>query len=672
MAAPEPDPVDRSGRLVESHKGYDPRIVSLYFFIGALLLILAGGLAYRQLFITSVYFGRERQQNEQSLVMPGPRGTIYDRNGVPLVTNLGLFAVAIDLAGLQPDFRREFIRIRTNYRDTGDHDLPSSDDLEQIARASVVQRYFDQVNAILHREGRINPDSLSKHYKLQRLLPYPLISDLSPNEFARLTEHLPVGSPLQVYATSARSYPFGSAASHVLGYVGIDPDVDAEDFTGKDLKTFKLKGFIGRDGLEKHFDAQLQGKTGFEIFRVDPAGFKVNPPLDKRLPQQGQSLTISLDIDLQLAAEQALGDRQGSAVALDVKTGEVLVLASKPDYDLNAFSPRLLPATVTDIEKRGAWTNLAIAGLLPPGSTFKTIMTLAGLRNGKLDPADTSVDCEGQVRIGNRVFKCDNGDGHHGNLDLREAIAESCDVYFYAHGVGLLGVPAIGPEAVAAEAKRFALDRPTGIELPNEARGGDGAGRILIPDPEWKKRRRDESWTDGDTANMSIGQGFLLVTPLQMACYTASLARGETATQPTLLHDPHRAAQHSAPIGLTAEQMAVLLDGMERCTEAGPERTASLLSTNKLFQIPGVTICGKTGTAQLPGNFDEAWFICFAPRENPQIAVAVAIQGTRPYGGGLQAAPVAAMILKKYFEKKNASITPAAAVTAGGRVAAAP
>ena len=182
----------------------------------------------------------------------------------------------------------------------------------------------------------MDPAALSKHYKLQRLLPFPLLDqDLAPNEFARLTKaHLPVRSPLQVYATSARSYPYGSAASHVPGYVGVDPDVDAEDFNGKDLKTFKLKGFIGRDGLEKRFDSQLQGKAGGEIFWVDPAGFKVNPPLEKRLPQQGQSLTTSLDIDLQLVAEQALGDRQGSAVAIDVRTGEVLVPASKPDYPI--------------------------------------------------------------------------------------------------------------------------------------------------------------------------------------------------------------------------------------------------------------------------------------------------------------------------------------------------
>jgi penicillin-binding protein 2 len=665
MVSHEPDPVDRTGRLVESHKGYDPRIVYLYFLIGGLLLLLAGALAKHQLFSSSRYFGQERQQNERRLVMPGPRGTIYDRNGIPLVTNRALFAVAIDLAQLQPEFRLEFIRIRTNYRNHGDGDLPTSDDMEQIARTTVVQRYLDRVNAILGRAARVDPTTLRVHFQRQRLFPFPLITDLEPNEFAELTEHLPVGSPLQIYASSARKYPYDSAASHVLGYVGVDPDVDAEDVDSEDLHTFKLKGFIGRDGLEKRFDNELQGKAGLEIFRVDPAGFKVSPPLEKRLPVQGKNLTTSLDIELQLVAEQALGDRQGSAVALDVRTGEVLVLASKPDYNLNAFSPRLLPATVADIEKRSAWTNLAIAGAFPPGSTFKTVVAMAGLRTGLLDPADTSVDCEGTIRIGNHTFKCDNGLGRHGALDLREAIGQSCDVYFWNHGVK------IGVEAIAAEARRFHLDQPTGIELPNETR------RMNVPDAAWKQKEGRGTWTDGDTANFSIGQGDLLVSPLEMACYAASLARGETATHPTLLHDPKRPAQHSEAIGLSSDQLAALFDGMERCTAPGKEHTGYLISTLPAYEVPGVRICGKTGTAQLSGRLDEAWFICFAPRENPEIAVAVAIQGDTPgegYGGGMEAVPVAAKILQKYFANKAGAAVPQAALTAreAARVAAAP
>ena len=485
-------------------------------------------------------------------------------------------------------------------------------------------------------------------------MPYTLINDLTPQEFARLLENLPVTSPLQLYTAVERYYPYGSAASHVLGYVGAEEAPAAEDFPGEDLKTFPMPGTIGRDGLEKWFDSHLQGQPGGSIFRVDPAGYKVNPPLEHRQPVQGNNLVTSLDIDLQVAAEEAIGDQTGAAVVLDARTGEVLVLASKPDYNLNDFSPRLSAATAAEIQKNGAWLNLAIAGFYPPGSTFKTVVTIAGLRHGTLSPDDTHVDCEGHDYIGRRDFKCDNGDGHHGNLNLRDAIAVSCDIYFYEHGM------AIGADAIAAEARRFHLDQPTGIELAGESR------RMLIPDRDWKKRARGEVWTDGDTANMAIGQGFVQVTPVQMACFVASLARGEISTRPTLLHDPNRATQHGEPIGLTPAQRAVLLEGMEGCTMGpdtpprDPNRAKGtgprILTEKRRLRIPGVRIAGKTGTAQYGNKLDVAWFICFAPLENPEIAIAIACRSDTPgegFQGGINGAGVADAILKKYFAKKN-------------------
>jgi penicillin-binding protein 2 len=367
------------------------------------------------------------------------------------------------------------------------------------------------------------------------------------------------------------------------------------------------------------------------------------------MPVQGASLTTSLDIDLQLAAEEALGSQSGAVVALDVHTGEVLVLASKPDYNLNDFSPHLSPAAAAAIEENGAWLDRAIAGLYPPGSTFKTIVAIAGLRRGTLSPDDTSVDCEGYDRIGNRIFGCDNGEGRHGRLELRDAIALSCDIYFYEHGIE------IGPEAIAEEARRFGLDRPTGIELPGETR------RMLIPDPAWKRAKLDDAWNKGDTANMAIGQGYVTVTPLGMACYAASLARGEISTRPSLLHDPDRPPQHTEPIGLTPEQRSVLLDGMEGCTTRG---TAKILALPD-FAIPGVRIAGKTGTAQFGNHLNVAWFICFAPLENPEIAVAVAVQSDVPgenYAGGIYGAQTANAVLKKYFEKQKTALPQAYAV----------
>ena len=649
MATHDTNLADRSGSLLQSHKNYQPRVVFFYFVIVVLLLTLAGGLAYQQLLNRDRHRDTERMQNQRRILVPGPRGNIYDREGRLLVGNRARFAAVLYLDELRPDFRREFIRIRKNYRETGDVDLPTSAQLEQIARTTVVQRYLDQVNDIIHRAATVNRADLMKHFARQLLLPYTLIDDLEPGDYARLVERLPVRSPLQVMASSTRFYPYGSAAAHTLGYVGVEPDIDAEDFPGEDLKTFKLKGTIGRDGLEKIFDSQLQGEAGGQIFRVDPAGYRiVDKSTDvKILPKQGKNLNSSLDIDLQQVAEEAIGDRTGATVALDVRTGEVLVLANKPDYNLSDTSPHISHETWQSILDRGALLNQAISGAYPPGSTFKILDAIAGLRSGRLDPDQAIVDCDGVVKIGNKLFYCDNGRGHHHDIKLAEAIGYSCDIYFYEAG------RLITPDVIAAEARRFHLDQRTGIELPNET------SRMVIPTPEWKEEKMGERWFPGDTANMAIGQGFVLVTPLDMACFVASIARDEVYTKPTLLHRVNAPLQHSEAIGLTARQRGILLEGMEGTTTYG---TARDINNLPLYHVP-VRMAAKTGTAQKRvlkdgqlGTINFAWYICFAPIENPEIAVAVMLEGDtigESYAGGLYAAPVANLILKKYFEKRD-------------------
>jgi penicillin-binding protein 2 len=642
MATP---PNERSGSLVESKTGFDPRILAFHGIVALMLLVLVCGLAYQQLIKDALHHERERQQNERRVIVPGPRGNIYDRFGRLLVGNRPRFAVVLNLDELRPEFRREYLRILGNYKTAGERDIPDADQLEQIAHASVVQRYMDQVNSLLGRFGTVDSGRLRSHLHRQLLLPYTLVDDLKPEEFARLIEHLPVNSPLQVYTSNTRFYPFGAAAAHVLGYVGANEGADDEEFPGEDLTTLKIKGTVGRDGLEKQFDSQLQGEAGYTILRVDPAGYKVNPPIEHRLPVQGRSLSCSLDIDLQTAAEDVLGDVTGAAVAMDVRTGEVLVMASEPGYDLNAFSPRLSVAAAADIEARRAWTNIALNGVYSPGSTFKIVVATAALLTGAITPEDKPADCEGSMMVGNRRFTCGNGLEQHGRLALSDAISESCDIYFYTVGLKT------SAEAIAAEARRFRLDRPTGINLPGETR------RMLIPDPQWKKRARDENWTPGDTANMEIGQGDVQMTPLVMACFAASFARGELSTVPTLLHDPGRRAQHTEAIGLSRYQMAAILKGMEGATMG--EGTAHILTSLDVLRVPGVRIAGKTGTAQIKrpqGELDEAWFICFAPIEDPEIAVAVAVEGDVPgetFAGGRYAVPVASAILKKYFEKRR-------------------
>jgi penicillin-binding protein 2 len=648
MAADENNLADRSGRLFESQKGYDPRVVLFYFIIATLLIVLTSGLAYQQLFNSELHTERESSQNQRRILIPGPRGNIYDRHGQLLVGNRPRFAVVLYLDELRAKFRAEFIRIRKNYRAAEDKDIPTADQLWTLARVSVVQSYLEQINAIIGRDLKVDSVRLNKHFSRELLLPYPLLEDLAPAEYARLLEHLPVVSPLQLYTTNTREYPFGSAASQTLGYVGINEDVEAENFPGEKLRTFKQRGSIGRDGLEFKFDAILQGEAGGSIFRVDPLGYRLRDakPIESRLPTQGQNLVTSLDIDLQLAAEQAIGDQAGSAVAIDVRTGEVLTLANKPDYDLSKFTPRLSPEDAADIVARGAWTNNAIAGAYPPGSTFKILTSIAALRSGLVEANKPITECAGYIQIGNRTFVCDNGRGHHGEVLLPDAIAKSCDIYYYTAG------RLMTPEVLAAEGRRFHLHQRTGIELPHET------GRMVIPDPAYKEKEIGERWFPGDTANMSIGQGYVLVTPLEMACFAASVARNEVFTKPTLLHNPDAPTQRTESIGLTLAQRTALIDGMVGCTTYG---TASKIMN--LLPIPGVTIAGKTGTAQKRVKQGDkvvtiniAWFICFAPADKPEIAMAVAVEGDtggESLEGGRVAAPIANAVLRKYFEKKN-------------------
>ncbi len=642
MPSRSPDLQDRSGALVESHRGYDPRLWLFHGVIVLMLIVLAVGLGYQQLGRADVHRERETVQSQRRVVVPGPRGNIYDREGHLLVGNRPRFAVTLNLDELRSEFRREFLRIRRNYRESGDKDIPTAAQLDRIARVAVVQRHLHVVNRILGTRHRVDETKLERHYRQSRILPFLLLEDVSAAEYSKLLEQLPVRSPLQVYTSSTRFYPHGRLAAHVLGYTAADDDVEVgESMPGAELPTFKMRGSVGRNGLEASLDERLQGIAGGAIYRVDPAGYRIQPPLEKRRPVQGADIVASLDLDLQKAADAQMTEigLAGAAVALDVRTGEVLALVSKPDYDLNAFTPRLSRDTAADINARGAWLNRATQGLYPPGSTFKLLTAIAGLRSGHIE-ANSVAECTGAYRVGGRTFVCNNH-RDRGPVTLAQSVEKSCNVFYYDFGLKT------GIETIAAEARRHGLHEPTGIELPHEARG------MLVPDPEWKQRRRGDRWFPGDTANVSIGQGDLSLTPLQMACFVASLARGETITRPTLLHQADAPRQQSERDGLSPAERAALIAGMEAVTNTG---TGRILQTPR-FRVPGLRLAGKTGTAQKrtpEGTINFAWFVGFVPVENPQVAVAVIIEGDTPgedVAGGRYAAPVAGAIFKAWADK---------------------
>lgn len=622
------------------------RIRLFYVLYSALFLYLLLGMGWRQLFQSNEYRLRGEQQSLRRVLQPGPRGFIYDREGKLLVGTRPRRSAVVYLSELRDEFNQAYFdRVRAakerNEQLIEEGKVPlaiKSADLRLSSRTEVLQRYLNKINAVIGRDEKVDERAMARHFSQRLLLPFPLIHDLTPREYASITEQIPVNSPIQIYTDSARFYPYREAACHVLGYVGRS-DAVSDDEAMEFVRTFALQGHKGRSGLERQFDAQLAGTTGERIWRVDPVGYQYELVHEKE-SERGESLICSLDIDLQQTAENALGYMTGAVVALDVRSGEVLVLASKPNYDLNDLSP-FIPRTVFDrIEAQGGWLNRAIQGLYPPGSTFKIITGIAAMRHAGIDPLK-EFECGSSFLVGNREFP-EHGGNSFGLVNLVRALEKSSNVYCYQVAIRT------GIRALAGEATRFGLGERTGIELPFEGSG-------VVPTPEWKKDVMYENWVTGDTANLSIGQGYLLSTPLQMAAVTASVARRETRTIPTILHaargNPSLFDHGAEPIGLTDSEYATLVKGMERA--AGPEGTA------RRIQIPNLRIAAKTGSAEFRSQGKEltlAWTIAFAPIENPKIAIAVMVEGTNPddnYHGGSTAAPIARAVLEHYFRKNK-------------------
>ncbi|MGF1449215.1 MAG: peptidoglycan D,D-transpeptidase FtsI family protein [Opitutales bacterium] len=632
------------------------RLALLAIVCTALCATLVGGLAYRQLVLADEYWERGERQSLREILRPGPRGDILDRHGEPLVLNRARFSAVIYLDStlrqrsrigeeMYAAYLAKVREVRRAVEALPVNERPNVDTrkLRWDARVDVLQRYLDQVNAITGRDERVDPKDVRRHFQQELILPFKLMEDLNEAEFARLTQQLPTDSPVQLFSDTARYYPHGSLAAHTLGYVvsSIDLPEDGLPALPVELRTFKLEGKVGKTGLELAYDTRLQGQSGRQVWRVDPVGYPYEC-IEEQLPVSGRTLRTSLDIELQRIAEKGLGEKKGAVIALEVETGEVLVLASKPDYDLNDMTPFISRATWNDILERGAALNRATRGLYPPGSTFKIITAAAALENEIVEP-DEILYCGGVYRVGNRDFPEHSGRRAFGQVDVRRALQVSSNVFFYQIGTRL------GAERLADLGRAFGLDQPTGIDLPFEEKRG------IVPGPDWKralpeKDPRKGPWVGGDTANMSIGQGFLLTTPLRMACFAASLARREMRTHPTLLHDPagnrERIRQNAVPLSLADENYQAIVEGMEMAVSDGTARFA---------QVPGVRVAGKTGTAQVTLEGQKttiAWFLGFAPVEDPKIAVIVTAEGANPndgYAGGRTAAPIAGAIFDAYF-----------------------
>ncbi|UPA28540.1 MAG: penicillin-binding protein 2 [Verrucomicrobiota bacterium] len=605
----------------------EQRIFLLCFILLGIFLFLIGGLFYRQVTQHSYFLQKGKYQTQRRVFLPAPRGDILDRQGRVIACDQPLFELHLYFDSIRKEIREQYLNFLQEHRQK--KQPIDRVKFQQQARQSVVQRHLDRANAITHRHETLDITKLEHHYHQSLLAPFTLLSNLTTEEYVRLTDQLPVNSPLFIATNYCRKYPYGSAACHVLGYVSMAYDLPQ---TSKELRSFFTGHRAGKTGIELSQNAQLSGIDGEEIFAVDPVGFR-SECVERIAPEKGKECQLSIDIRLQQAVEKAISGYQGSAIVLDVSSGEVLALANTPAYDPNLLSPKIPKNVFQEITQRGAWLNRAIQGCYPPASTFKIISSIAFLRNNiaTWDANDTE-NCPGKTKIGTRLFHCDHKTAH-GQVSLAAAMKKSCNVYYYRRS------QECGIQNIAQEARRFRLDQPTGIELPFETH------RMTIADPEWKKQKKLGEWFGGDTANTAIGQGYTLVTPLQMACFIASIAANRTFTRPHILHDAHH-TQTAPTIGLNHKDYRQLITTLQEVVRSGTGRRA---------QYKNIAIAGKSGTAQVWEHGERrnvAWFIGFAPVEKPTIALAVAIQETSSndnYYGGKTAGPVAHQIFEAYF-----------------------
>ena len=618
-------------------------LAAIFLFCG---IFLVAGLAKRQIFESDEYLLEHQRQSRRIVQIPAPRGLIFDRSGAPLVSNRPRYSVTADLSLLRDEIDAEYIRLvraAQKERNVAKYIRVDRNALLNTARVNILQKHLDRVNVATGRERVLDPAAVIRHIGQRRTLDFPLAENLSERERARFVEQFDVNGPIRLYVDSVRAYPYGELAAHVLGFLKNSEDAATGNIPERHAKigVSRYRGKVGATGLEKQFDADLCGVPGYRLWMVHPNGYLYNM-LEEVKPKQGAHIYSSLDLELQTAVEDAMRavNRPGAAIALDVKTGEVLAMASAFSYKPEEFSVVVREEYQKELVAKDVniLSNRALQGRYPPGSTFKLLTAIAAMRSGKIAPTQ-KFDCGSFIVVNKRRWN-EHDMASFGETDIARMIRTSSNVFCY--NVAL----EIGWQPIADEAVRFGFDQKIPIGLP------EATGRYLVvPTPKYK---RDVvaagGWVAGDTLNMSIGQGFTVISPMHIACMTASIARRETRTRPSILHDPQRETvpvNHGGePIGLSDEAYAELVRGMEESASVGTGRKA---------KVEGLRIAGKTGTAQWTNRGKKsnlAWFTGFAPIENPRIALVVVFEADYEdrMAGGATAGPVAGKIFKKWKE----------------------
>ena len=573
-------------------------------FAGLGLLALTGRLAALQLFEGQRYQSLSASNQFNYRLRTPPRGRVLDRNGVEIASN-------------RPDFRLLVLR----------------DEIEDVDKT------LDKVSELIpitpERRKALKRDIANS----PRFVPVAIANDLTWDEFSRINVRTPELPGVTAEMGEARVYPFGGAFAHVIGYVS---KINADDLekAGPNPEPLLLHpGFrIGKQGVERAFDLQLRGKPGAQKVEVDAVGRVVREdPAGDIKAISGKDIQLTLDADIQNRALEVFGEESGGCVVMDVRNGDILCLMSSPSFDANSFVRGVSGAEYRALSgyERKPLLDKALSGLYPPGSTFKTMVALAALESG-IDP-NTRYTCSGAFPFGNHVFKCDQV---HGTLDMTGAIATSCDIYFYRTAL------AVGVDKIASVARRFGLAQTFDIGISGQKAG-------IVPDQDWKRKYFDktpanQTWFPGETPSVGIGQGYTTVNPLQLCVMVSRLANGRKSLHPRLIRSIGGVEQ---PRGDSFEDLPIdkahidfVRNAMAQVTISG---TASRVAD---LGLGAIKMAGKTGTAQshsykggrgadgARGEWalrDHAWFVAFAPYDDPRYALSVLVE----HGGfGAQAA----------------------------------
>lgn len=604
--------------MIEFDKNPDRDWIKQRLIGASVCILFVFSILFFRLIYLQIIKGEEyRQLSEKNAVrlksIKPSRGLIFDRNKKLMVDN-------------RPSFNLKIVR-----EDAGD----VRKTVEKVAK--LIQVPFQELMDSIARAGK------GTFYKSVTLK-----NDISRDQLAIIETHKFDLPGIHIDIEPTRHYIYQKTASHILGYIG---QINSKELRNGKFPNLKSGDLIGRYGIEKSFEKYLQGKRGGQQIEVDANGrtIKVLRTIDS---VSGFDLNLTLDFDLQKAAQKLLENKDGTIVAIDPANGDVLVMASSPSFDQNDFiggiSSKKWESLISDPGK--PLINKAIQAEYPPASTYKIITSFAALEEKHID-INTSVFCPGFLKYGNRVYRCWKKHGH-GEMDITDALTQSCDVFYYQAGVKT------GVDALAQYAMGCGLGKRTGIMLENEKKG-------FIPTSAWKQKRYNESWQGGETLSIAIGQGYNLVTPLQMAVFIAAVGNGGTLYKPRIVKTIEdgrgkivKKIESEITGGLPASK-----ETLDIVRNALLQVVHGTSGTAKEIRLEHIEIAGKTGTAQVfnvkkgekidTENLkyslrDHAWFICYAPAKNPVIALSVMIEHGEH--GSSTAAPIAGALIKQYIQ----------------------